>query len=224
MAAARNDPSAEAAFRETLLRSEVLVPQDGPPPAVDQLVTAPEGSEIELPVLQGGDRSFVPVFTSMEQLLKFVPAGTGYIQLEMSALVRMWPPDCWMAINPKGDLGTALSPKQVEALSGDSGYLLGEPAEEPEALLQTVRLFAERTPEIRACYRAQAQDQGAAPVIAIGVELDEGADREQIFARLTEAARESGVAALGIVPIDREAPGAVARFMIEDTEPFYVRP
>lgn len=224
MVTASLDPSKEAAFKKVLFRSEVLIPQDGPAPETERLVSATEGSTIEFPVIEGGEGPFIPVFSSMEQLLKYVPAGTHYLQMQMSDVVLLWPSDCRMAINPRGDIGTALDPKEIKALSGKAGYLLGKPAEEPEALLQTVTMFAERTPEVRACYRAQAQEQGAIPVIAIGVELDEGADREQIFARLTEAGRESGVAAMGLVSIERDAPGTVARFMLEETEPFYVRP
>ena len=234
MASAMQDPALHPRFLEALLGAEVLIPVPGPPPSQDRLVAAPAGSEIDLPVLEGQDRSFVPVFSSMTQMLRFVPEGTGYMQLRVADLQKLWPDDVWMAINPKGDIGLGLSPDEVKALPdpaplrenrGEEGYVLGEPKEEPEALLSIVRAFAERTPQVVAAYRALMllKGPGQKAHVVIGLELDDDAERERIFGQVTEAARESGVNALALVPVRRDEPNDVARYLLESTSPFYSR-
>ncbi len=117
MQAAARDEHRAGDFYRSLYASELYVPSPGPAPPSDRWARAGEGEEIELPVVTDRDgRSYVPVFTSMTQLLKYVPEGAGYMRMKGQALVSIWPEDCWMALNPKGDLGVALPPEQVRAL------------------------------------------------------------------------------------------------------------
>ena len=225
LAAAAADPLRRAAFLEALYDSEVLIPSPGPAPAADRLLSAPPGSELDLPVVDDGGRAIVPAFTSMTQLLRYVPEGTGYVQLAVRDLVYVWPDDVCLALNPRGP-GVLMGPRDVRALGPQAqDYLLGQPKEEPEALLRAISSYAESTNEVVAAYRGlmQSRDPGAVPRTVVGIELEEGADRDSVFAGVTEAARVSGVPGLALVPVDRGAPGPVARYLLEQTSPFYRR-
>jgi hypothetical protein len=230
--AAAADPSRRPRFFETLFESEVFVPMQGPPPADDRLMSAPSGSEIDLPVVEDGGRSIVPAFTSMTQLLRFVPEGTGYMQVAVRDLVKLWQDDLWLALNPRGP-GVMLSPSDVQRLPApmtappdlQGPYLLGIPKEEPEELLAAVRAYAERSGGVVAAYRAliKSQEQGAEPRVVIGLELVDPSDRDMVFSQLTHAGRESGVEAFVLALVDRARPSDVASFLLESTKPFYRR-
>lgn len=76
---------------------------------------------------------------------------------------------------------------------------------------------------MRAAYRALLRPEEGGTEVVIGLELDDGADWDRIRRTASEAARESGVASFALVPVHPDRPGAVARYMIERTEPFYRR-
>lgn len=229
-AAASGSGSAED-FRAALFEAEVFLPSRGPGPQEERLVAAPPGSEIDLPIVTSGERSFVPAFSSLEQFLLFAPEGTAYMQIAVSDLVKFWPEDVWMALNPKGT-GTALSPEEVMALPGQparrepSGrYILGLPKEEQVELLRLLTAFGERTPEVVGIYRALllVEGSGDGAQTLIGIESDEGADKQRIMSQAGEAARESGVPSVAFLPIDRDKVTEMTRYLLEETQPFYTR-
>lgn len=230
LAAALSDPSVGGAFFEALASAEVLIPAPGPAPAEDRLTSAPPGSEIALPVMQDQGRQIVPAFSSMEQLLRFVPEGGGYVRIAVRDLVKLWRDDLWLGLNPRGP-GVLLGPADVRRLggevvpgpSGDGEYLLGEPTEEPAALLDAVRAYAERSGTIAAAYRALmvGKEAGARPRIVIGLDLVHGADRDAVFAQVGEAARETGIDGVALVSVGLHGPGTVARYLVQNTTAFY---
>lgn len=224
LAAAVSDPSHRGAFFDALVDSELLIPAPGPPPAEDRLMSAPAGSEIDLPVVEDGGRSIVPAFTSMGQLLRFVAEGTGYVQIAVRDLVKLWRDDLWLGLNPRGP-GVLLGPDDVRRLAPENGeYLLGEPREEPETLIGAVRAYAERSGNVVAAYRAlMVAGEGAEPRVVVGLELADGADRDTVFAQVTEAGRETGIDGFALVPVTADATGPVARYLLDRTKPFYRR-
>lgn len=217
-------------FLAALAEAEVYLPAPGPAPEGEEHVTAQAGDEIPLPVLEQGGERFIPVFSSPKQLLRYVPEGTPYLRLSGRALASIWPADCRLALNPRGELGLILSPEQVAAVKdapepGASGFLIGEPKEEPRALLEAMRGFAAPRQQIRAAYRGLlVRRAGAQPEPVIGLELDPGADAALIVDAAAEAARAAGVERLALVPLQPGVDGGrVGRFLLEQTEPFYTR-
>jgi hypothetical protein len=218
------------AFLAALAEAEVYLPAPGPAPDGERLVTAQVGDEIPLPLLEQGGERFIPVFSSPKQLLRYVPEGTPYLRLSGRALALIWPADCSLALNPRGELGLVLSPEQVAAVKdaperGGSGFLIGEPKEEPRALLEAMRAFAAARPQVRAAYRGLlVRRTGAQPEPVIGLELDPRADAALIIDAAAEAARGAGVERLALVPLQPGVDaGRVGRFLLEQTEPFYAR-
>ncbi len=151
------------------------------------------------------------------------------------ALARVWPADAWMALNPRSEASAILGPDEVAGLPGEppaaasnpseERFAVGEPAEEPEELIKLVGRYCRSRPEVVAAYRALVlvDAPGRRPQLVVGVELDEGADVERVLRGLEATGRESGVPSLGLVPVRRDRPGTVARYMLERTEPIYRR-
>jgi hypothetical protein len=226
---ALNDAQPDA-FLAALAEAEVYLPAPGPAPDEEQKVTPREGDEIPLPLLEQGGERFIPVFSSTTQLLRYVPEGTPYLRLQGRALASIWPSDCRLALNPRGDAGIILTAEQVALVKdtpehGASGFLIGEPKEEPQRLLETMRKFAAARPQVRAVYRGLlVRRAGARSEPVIGLELDPGADAELLVDAAAEAARAAGVERLSLVPLQLGVDaGRVGRFLLEQTEPFYVR-
>jgi SseB protein N-terminal domain/SseB protein C-terminal domain len=215
----------------TLALADVYIPAEEPGPDEETRVTAKAGEQLPLPVIELDGQSFVPVFTSLTQLARFRPEGGGYVRLLGRALSAITPSDVGVAINPGGDLGLPLTPDQVASLAtaepGDSEaeFLIGEPREEPRALLETIGRFAEERPEIRAAYRALlVRRPGAKPEHVIGLELRPGADAEAAIEAAAEAAREAGVERLALLPLEPGVDaGQIGRFLLGQTQPFWSR-
>lgn len=95
---------------------------------------------------------------------------------------------------------------------------VGEPEPEPEEQLARFRQFAEARPTIAAAYRCVAVIPGesAGPELVIGL-LFAGEPSAEV---LREAAALGGLG-VAVTAINPAAPDAVARFMLERTEPFY---
>lgn len=232
LAGAISDASRRGAFFDALAAAEVLIPAPGPAPTEDRLMSASPGSEIDLPVMQDEGRRIVPAFSSMEQLLRFVPEGSGYIRIAARDLAKLWREDLWLGLNPRGP-GVLLGPADVRRLGGEAvppprgegEHLLGEPTEEPVALLDAVRAYAERSGTIATAYRAVmvAKEEGARPRVVIGLDLVPGADRDTVFAQVGEAARETGIDGFALVAVALHGPGTVARYLVQNTTPFYRR-
>lgn len=232
LAAAASDPARRPQLRQALWDGEVLVPLPEHPGAPAEALD--EGT-LTLPLVESGGRRYVPVFTSAEALRRYAPDDVPTAVVTGRALAGAWPADAWMALNPRSEAGAILSPEEVASLPGEppatpapaeERFAVGEPAEEPEEVIELVRRYCNSRPEIVAAYRALVlvDAPGRRPQLVVGVELDEDADTDLVLRELEAAGRESGVPALGLLPIRRDHPGAVARYMLDRTEPIYRRP
>ncbi|MBW3650398.1 MAG: enhanced serine sensitivity protein SseB [Actinobacteria bacterium] len=233
VAAAARDPGHRAELRQALWDAELLVTLPEPPGAPAQALG--EGT-LALPVVESGGRRYVPVFTSPEGLRRYVPEDVPTAVLTGRALARAWPADAWMALNPRSQAGAILGPDEVAGLPGappagqpdqsEERFAVGEPAEEPEEVIELVRRYCRSRPEVLTAYRALVlvDAPGRRPQLVVGVELDEGADVDLVLRGLEATGRERGVPSLRLVPIRRDRPGNVARYMLERTEPIYRRP
>ncbi|MDQ3916121.1 MAG: enhanced serine sensitivity protein SseB [Actinomycetota bacterium] len=232
--AAGDDQERRRRVYEALFGAEVLLPAAGPPPSEDRLWSAPPGSEIDLPVIEHDGLTIVPAFSSLTQLSRYAGEGAGYLKIEVRELMRIWHDDLWLGLNPHGP-GILLSPEEVHGLprpdlrrppSADTDYMLGVPKVEPTGLLDAIRSYAERSGKIVAAYRAimLMAEPDATSRIVIGLEMTEGSDGRDVFAEVIEAVRVGeDVDDFLLVPVGVPNAGPVARFLVEQTEPFYGR-
>jgi hypothetical protein len=121
----------------------------------------------------------------------------------------------------------ALTGEQVERLrdvppGGESELLVGEPREEPTAVLDAIRRFAATRADVRAAYRGLlVRRPGSETEPVVGLEVDDGADAAAVIDAAAEAARDAGIDRLALVPVGEGGP--VARFLVEQTQPFWRR-
>jgi SseB protein C-terminal domain/SseB protein N-terminal domain len=190
-----------------------------------------EVRDVPLALVRAGDEAFVPVFSSLAALARYLPDGGGYIRLSGRALAEAVPDESTVILDPGSELAVPLRAGDLARLHdvpprrGDVDILIGEPREEPVEAIEAIQRFAAARPEVRAAYRALLvlrPGTDAEPVI--GLELDPGSDGEAVVGDAAEAAREAGVEALAFVPFEPgEAETPVSRFLRGRTEPFYRR-
>jgi hypothetical protein len=187
-------------------------------------------AEALLPVLADAE-VYVPVdgdgvaASSLEQLARLRPQGGDYVAVSGRALAVGRPGP--LALNPGSDLAVALTADQVERLrdvppGGETELLVGEPREEPTAVLEAIRRFAAARRDVRAAYRGLlVRRPGSETEPVVGLELDGDADTAAAIDAAAEAARDAGIDRLALVPIGDGGP--VARFLVEQTQPFWRR-
>jgi SseB protein C-terminal domain/SseB protein N-terminal domain len=222
----------ERALLATLAIADLYLPSDEAPEHETELVAEP-GDAFPLTTVTAPDgTAYVAAFSSLRQLAYVRPEGGGYRRIRGRTLAAIAPRDLGLALNPSGELGFPLTPAQFAAIvdvpppeDGESGYLIGEPKEEPAALLDAMRRMADGRTDVRALYRVQVvRAPGAAPEALIGLELDAGVDARPVIDAAVEAGRTSGIERLGLVPLQPGIDsGAVGRFMLEQTQPFWTR-
>jgi hypothetical protein len=200
----------EKALLRALAGTEVFVPRHGD----------------EVPVVELERVRYVTAFSSLARLAAFLPDGGDYVALQGRGLAEIVPAGCRVALNPGSDVGLPLSPEQVASLRDipedvdEADLLIGEPREEPEAVLESIRGFAETRPEVRAVYRGLLLRAGS-PEPVVGFDLDPGTDAAALLDDAGRAARDGGVEQLALLSLADGGP--VARFLLERTKPFYVR-
>jgi hypothetical protein len=163
--------------------------------------------------------------SSLEQLARLRPGGGDYVALTGRALAvgRAGP----LALNPGSDLAVALTAEQVERLrdvppAEESELLVGEPRDEPTEVLEAMRRFAAGRTDVRATYRGLlVRRPGSSPEPVVGFDLEDGADPARVIEAAAEAARDAGIDRLALVAVGDGGP--VARFLLEQTQPFWRR-
>ncbi len=217
-----------AAFVAALRDAPLLVIK----PTGDQRPAPGDQAGLTLPVVEREGRSYVPAFTSVGQLQVAFPGGSGYFELPARALAESLPPGHWLAINLDGDLGLPLDPREI--LASDAGnaqavalpagaqVALGEPAQEPTALLSQLTELARRHHEVSAAYRCLMVVRGPdeRPQLVIGFLVEAGASADEL---LSAAACLTGEDVLMSV-LDPDGTSAIDRYMLDETQPFYVAP
>ncbi|SMB99316.1 hypothetical protein SAMN00120144_0128 [Hymenobacter roseosalivarius DSM 11622] len=179
------DPDARPDFYRALLQEDVLVltqPQEGQPAGE---IPVTQNMEVQLQVLHDGK---IPVFTAPERIFdsNVVKEEVPYLRLSGFDLFQMVQgADC--ALNPFSSLGKLFMANEVaELLSGhlfeapahqippDTQILLGQPAEFPTALVESLSTYAAGQPLIRAIYLAQMQlpDSAEPARLLLGFEVE----------------------------------------------------
>jgi SseB protein C-terminal domain/SseB protein N-terminal domain len=188
-----------------------------------------EDGRLELAALERGGRQYVAAYSSLGRLERSRPEGGGYVALTGQALASAWPKGFRLALNPDAQPGTVLDEGEIGRLEGaggraEDGFAFGEPAVETPGLLEAIRGFAAKRPEIRAAHRGLLVHSPGVPEPIVALVLEPEADRDAVIRGASEAVREAGVETLALVPVvEGEDGGPLVELMLERTDPFYVR-
>ncbi|GAA1823782.1 enhanced serine sensitivity protein SseB [Planosporangium flavigriseum] len=191
-----------------------------------------EGAQARLPVMVIDEQPYVVVYTSAEQYAR----GAGqqaHMVISGRELAGILAEMLGLAVNPGAEAGLPIRPEGVRYLRGGRRTIpagqqirLGDPAEEPQALLAALATAFEAVPAVIVARRALAQTGDEPPFLLIGVEADQsvGDWREAALAAANAAvAAAPPPLAVDTVFLD-DATDPVTAWMLAHTEPFYRRP
>jgi len=236
LARAADDPAARPEFYRLLLESDVFVlgHMDGAP--ADRTVQA--GEKISIANWQKQDGTpIVPFFASLPSLQRAIREEQGYLCLGARSLFEITR-GATLVLNPTLPYGKEFMPQEVEALL-DSGVnqvparrvvqketrvLLGQPANYPTAMVESLSRFFAKQPRVTAAYLGLMHDaeNEEKPHLVIGIQCDGGYE---------EIVREAGVVAsdtapkgevVDIVQVEASDSG-ISEYFRNSVKPFYTR-
>jgi SseB protein C-terminal domain/SseB protein N-terminal domain len=198
-----------------------------------------DGGELALVAREGRDGGlYIPAFTDRGRLERFSGSNRS-ASVPLRDLAPSWPVEVSLVIDPGDPIELVLpghdfrriaggdEPGGEETVPAGTSVMIGDPAEEPEAVLRAVAVACERRPEVIAAYRAQlhVDRAGERPHLAVGLVVEAPSeDHGELRSEVARSATAAGAEQVSVVVLDRLAEGdAVAAYMLERTQPFYSR-
>jgi hypothetical protein len=197
LVAAMSDPSARAAFYETLLASDVyflIPPQQG------------ERKGMTVVAFQGPNGRFTPLFAAKERIAMAIgPRADEFDVMGVSgrdAMKILADQNAMAVLNPGNAIGKPFSAEEIAALvSGEIGaaahvvpkgrqVMLGQAKEPPQALIDALVAHSKAVPAIAGLHLAQLHDpqSGDPPHPIVGVNAE---DARAVIGGLSEVAAKS---------------------------------
>ncbi|MGW0931601.1 enhanced serine sensitivity protein SseB [Streptomyces sp. NPDC002644] len=173
-AAAPGSESAGGRVLEVLTRSHVWIPL---PAGGDR-----DSRTLDLPTVELGGQTFVPVFSSQEQLRRVAGPHMSFSVAPVVEFARGLPPEVGVVVNPDGAVGLPLTPAAVAELcraagpegAGRGGRVrLWEPdwREDPVDFLRAASEEFAAVGVVATARRCLAAVETAEPAMFVGVEL-----------------------------------------------------
>ena len=229
---AADEPSHRPEFFRLLLESSVLILGHGEGEA------GGGAGEIAIQQWARGDGSTViPFFTSPAALRRAIEEERPCLEIPARTLFEMTR-GAFLVLNPESSHGKEFAPGEIEALLADgvnyqleqrvtqeeTQVLLGQPADYPDKLVDSLRALFEKQEKVKAAYLALMHDPSVdeRPHLIIGIEAD---------GEVEPVIREAGVVvadlAPGGEPIDlmavRRGDTGLSEYFVEEVKPFYER-
>lgn len=230
-------------FYGTLLDADVFVvgrtELDADGHTVD--VVAKPGSHLHIQTARHPDGAeVIPFFSSLPALRRHIAEETTYLRLAARDLFEMTLGQD-LVLNPGSDHQKAFTAFEIDDLlrhglprSGDrqvigkeTSVLLGQPAEYPHDITETLSRYFETEPRVTAAYLAlmQIPDRDRTPGLCVGIVCDPAQfDAISPAVGLAAAHLTSDDRLLSICLVDPKTPGTPGDYMLEETEPFYRAP
>ncbi|QLE72393.1 enhanced serine sensitivity protein SseB [Streptomyces rectiverticillatus] len=198
------------------------------------LPEAPGGDQgTRLPIVSIDGRPHVAVYTSAEQL-KLTAGDVAHAVMGARELINSLPQELGLALNPGGEVGLPIHAAGVQAVrdggrktvhAGES-IRLGEPAEEPLALLTSLRRAFGAVPTVSSARRALMQVGEQHPGLLIGVTVRDAAEAEEsrgaVLAAVSRAVSEEPVPFTVDTVFLGNPNDQTSVWMTDNVEPFYV--
>ncbi|MFF4217645.1 enhanced serine sensitivity protein SseB C-terminal domain-containing protein [Streptomyces nondiastaticus] len=184
-----------------------------------------------LPIVAIDGQPHVAVYTSAHQL-KVCAGDVAHAVMGARELIDAIPQELGLALNPGGEVGLPVHAAGVQTVreagrktvpAGES-IRLGEPAEEPVALLAALRRALGAVPAVSSARRALVQVGNQHPGLLIGVAVRGAAEesREAVLAAVSRAVSEEPVP-FTVDTLFLGKPGdQTSAWMLGNVEPFYV--
>lgn len=211
-------PATRSLLFQLLLESHLVVMSPNAP-AEHQSWTAEAGDTLQLVTFSDDEGTVLPVFTSVDALLRFRPDGSGYVALPASALFQMADAGgtAKLAIDPGSPTSGYLTRGEIEALgrgrlpvdgsevvTASSQIRIGRPADAmPPDVLDALRTSLSDAPSAARAWLTMIQQGESAPEVVIAVRFD-GPGDDPVMRSLIEraGAMSSGVSSLRFMTAD----------------------
>ncbi|MFH8789483.1 enhanced serine sensitivity protein SseB C-terminal domain-containing protein [Streptomyces roseoverticillatus] len=189
-----------------------------------------QGQGTRLPIVSIDGQPHVAVYTSVEQL-KQNAGDVAHAVMGARELINSLPQELGLALNPGGDVGLPIHAAGVQTVRGNrrtvqpgESIRLGEPAEEPEALLAALRRAFGAVPAVSSARRALVQVGNQHPGLLIGVTVHgaAGESRDAVLAAVSQAVSEEPVPFTVDTVFLGNAKDRTSVWMTDNVEPFYV--
>jgi hypothetical protein len=236
--AAATDPSARPHFYEVLARADLLVIDDSPGPALPEGPLVLEtGRPLQVRQIELEGVLHTPVFSSSLRISAFVNRQVRTLAMNAKALFEITAGD-HLVLNPASDYGKQFTPEETAQVVDGSIFsprnrivvpearqvLLGQPANYPTHVTNPLAAFFKTRKSVRAAYLAHVLDpkSGDAPHTMIGVDVDDGADYDQLMGQAATVL--GGVAQKDeVIDFIRITRDGISDYMTKETKPFYKR-
>lgn len=186
LSAAVEDPSRRREFYEELQRSELYTLHMGGDVPEEQGVLQ-EKTTVRLPSVEIEGKAYLPVFSSLPMLQRFIDREMRYLSInaiDLFGLVRG--SDVWL--NPGGEFAKEFPASEIESILDGSIFgvpkshtvdretqvMLGRPTQEPDELLNELAEVFHALPNVKLAYNAHYYnpETGDPPHTLIAVEAD----------------------------------------------------
>lgn len=225
-------PASAPDFYRLLLECDLLVmgTAEGREEATEQFSLGP-GGKLNLVTGSKNGATFLPVFSSLLRMQKYVKRETKFLRINGRVLLELTR-GAPVTLNPASEFGKEFTSQQIAQILGPSvsrakpGMNIGE-AEYPMQLVKALKEFFTTRPEIWTAWMVQVKfaDRDA-PHPMVGVETDSEAegDWRSLVNAVQEATRKSLTADMvfDIQRIDRSRPTSMSDVLLE-VPPFYRR-
>ena len=191
-------------------------------------LAATDGQSGSFPVMSIDGGSYVPVFTSQEEIDRAAP-GNDRVHPPVRELVTALPDSVGLAVNPGGTVGLPVPAavlRQALGLPTDvaagTTVRVGDPAEEPTELLAGIAAVLGEVPAVRAARRAWAVVGEGRPGLVLGLDVDP--DSPEVRGQALEAVRRAVGTGAADFPVDvvfDNDRGPLVEWMHEHAEPFH---
>jgi hypothetical protein len=233
---AMSDPDSRPLFYRELVQSTIFAIQRGAPPAERLKPTAETDDLIELQQIEHDGQQYIPIFSSLAQLQATISGNAAYLELNAFHFMKMTL-GTPLFLNPASEYGKEFLPGEVAAILDGSLWqtteehsveqetqiLIGEPANYPDELVNTLAQFFATKQQVRRAWLAHFLNPAdeLPPHTLIALECD--GDYKDILQEASAVIQETEVPdpPVDFLPVTGE--GGLEDYFLSEGEPFYQR-
>ena len=191
---AATDPSSRPQFYRDLLEANIFIIQYGKSDLNIQNNVLQAGAELKIQHIEKNGVAWLPIFSSLERLQKFIRSEANYLQFKAKDFFEMTR-GAHIVLNPGFDYGkefvpqeiagildgTIFKPNQKYVAQKDTKVLIGQPAVYPTKLVKALSDYFATNKFVNRAYLVKFHnpESGEPPHLLIGI--DASGDWEKVF-------------------------------------------
>jgi hypothetical protein len=233
---AAEDPAHRPQFYRNLAESNLFIIQHGPPPDRCGTTVLKEGYQLKIQHIDHNGKPYIPVFSSLIRLQQVLQEEAGYVALNALEFMKITQ-GAEMLLNPGSDFGKEFTREEIQSIVDGSiwkpseSYLVeketqvmvGQPANYPRELADTLGRLFRRVKEVKRAYLAHFfnPEQDEKPHTLIGIEVSGNWDH--VVSQAGLVARDVQIPDPPVDFIQITGKGGVEDYFLNECEPFYKR-